>query len=191
MVALPKDRFRRYRYKSYLFILFQIYYADGYAIAYAVLQYFSSHVPACVLFSTHYHTLVEELKDTRNIGLYHMDCYLDEELSFLYTVQPGMAHNSFGLHVAKMAGLPQSILREAERKSNVEGKKRQRIMKRRLLQLVMDLGQQVEDARRESYEREERGDDDGHVSNRYTDCLHAMDMIWRQAKIASQTGSCH
>ena len=96
----------------------------GYALAYAVIQFFCTHIDACVMFSTHYHSLVEELKDDKvliidkirrnnetghslnsfkqRIGLFHMSCYIEDEISFLYTLERGLASCSFGMNVAQV-----------------------------------------------------------------------------------------
>ena len=49
----------------------------GYALAYAVIQFFCQQIDACVMFSTHYHSLVEELKDDKVIYL-SLDKYIFE-----------------------------------------------------------------------------------------------------------------
>ncbi len=101
---------------------------DGMAIAEAIIEYVHSNIQAKTLFSTHYHeltALADRLPSVRNLS-----CQVAEqrgELIFLRRVVEGKADRSYGVNVAKMAGLPQpviararQILRRLEQKSPQE-----------------------------------------------------------------------
>ncbi len=82
---------------------------DGVAIAQAVLDCIVKRLKCRTLFSTHYHLLVERFKDYKEIGLYYMLADVNEEtdeISFKYKFTPGVCPKSFGIQVAKIAGLP-------------------------------------------------------------------------------------
>ena len=89
---------------------------DGMAIAWAIIEYVHHHIGAKTLFSTHYHeltNLAHRLPLVRNIS-----CQVKEErgeLIFLRRVAPGRADRSYGVNVAKMAGLPAPVVERARR----------------------------------------------------------------------------
>lgn len=87
---------------------------DGMALAQAIIEYVHNHVHAKTLFSTHYHeltTLDQQLKRLRNV---HVGATEENgELVFLHKVSAGPADKSYGIHVAKLAGMPQSLLKRA------------------------------------------------------------------------------
>lgn len=106
---------------------------DGVAIAYAVLAHFIEDIKALTLFVTHYPSLAAfEHAFPGTVRNYHMgfieskpDDNDDEaaatgnsEITFLYTLDPGIAHKSYGLNVARLAGIPDSILTSARVKSS-------------------------------------------------------------------------
>jgi DNA mismatch repair protein MSH6 len=96
---------------------------DGYSIAYSVLAYLQSHVRPLGLFSTHYTGLTKEWTTTMDdnvappISFYHMNCQVDPTLSnsvlFLYTLTLGVCPKSYGLNVARLAGIPDAILQRS------------------------------------------------------------------------------
>lgn len=87
---------------------------DGMALAQAILEYLVAHVHAKTIFSTHYHEitkLVSHLKEVRNI---HVDVTeKDNKVTFLYKVKPGPMDKSYGINVARLAGLPEELLGRA------------------------------------------------------------------------------
>eukprot|EP00698_Gefionella_okellyi_P003683 TRINITY_DN13445_c0_g1_i1.p1 TRINITY_DN13445_c0_g1~~TRINITY_DN13445_c0_g1_i1.p1 ORF type:complete len:1151 (+),score=299.87 TRINITY_DN13445_c0_g1_i1:80-3532(+) len=90
---------------------------DGYAIAYAVIDYMTRATCCRALFSTHYHNLCTELAENSAIALFHMDCLVDDEkreVTFLYKLKTGDCPKSYGMHVASMAGVPESVVARAE-----------------------------------------------------------------------------
>ena len=93
---------------------------DGYSIAHAVLKYLVSSLNCRSLFSTHYHMLLDEYRDAPQVKLYHMACKANEaqdEVLFLYKFQPGECPQSFGINVARMAGIPRGVLDRAKFKA--------------------------------------------------------------------------
>lgn len=94
---------------------------DGYAIAHAVLSHLVTSVKPLLLFSTHYHTLTDELRGSKDVSLYHMDCIVNEGarlVTFLYKFKRGVAADSYGLHCAQAAGLPSKVVERAEQRKH-------------------------------------------------------------------------
>lgn len=88
---------------------------DGLAIAWAVSEYLVSNSNAQVLFATHYHELTRMASVYENVRNYHMTvAKAENEIVFLYRVKEGVADQSFGIEVAKRAGLPKSVVKRAE-----------------------------------------------------------------------------
>ncbi|EUR77354.1 hypothetical protein PFBG_00930 [Plasmodium falciparum 7G8] len=93
---------------------------DGTAIALSTLEQISDVIKCRCIFSTHYHLLVEEVKHNKNISNYHMSLSIDDEqekIIFLYKFIKGVCPKSFGIHIAKLAGLPKEIIDLAHEKS--------------------------------------------------------------------------
>lgn len=88
---------------------------DGMAIAQAVIEYLHNHVKARTLFSTHYHELTTLETTLERLTTYQM-AVEDEsgEIYFLHKVMSGSASKSYGINVAKMAGIPQPIIKRSE-----------------------------------------------------------------------------
>eukprot|EP00761_Pharyngomonas_kirbyi_P004414 gb/GECH01004418.1/.p1 GENE.gb/GECH01004418.1/~~gb/GECH01004418.1/.p1 ORF type:complete len:1061 (+),score=256.66 gb/GECH01004418.1/:1-3183(+) len=90
---------------------------DGYAIAYSVMKYIAEKIGCRTLFSTHYFALTEELNNHPEIDMYHMKCDVNEkcrEVTFLYKFTKGVSPKSYGLNVARMAGIPDHVIDKAE-----------------------------------------------------------------------------
>ncbi len=90
---------------------------DGLAIARAVVEYIhnSPRLGAKTLFATHYHELTEMEKILPRVKNYNVAVAEDgERVVFLHKIVPGGADRSYGIHVARLAGLPRAILRRAE-----------------------------------------------------------------------------
>lgn len=87
---------------------------DGMALAQAIIEYIHKNVKAKTLFSTHYHeitVLEEELSGLKNIHVGAVE--KDGEVVFLHKMMEGPADKSYGVHVAKLAGLPDNLLERA------------------------------------------------------------------------------
>ncbi|KAK9468902.1 muts domain V-domain-containing protein [Lipomyces arxii] len=89
---------------------------DGSAIAGAVLSYFVSDVKSLTLFVTHYPGVCAETDES--VGKYYMAYkHTDDGVSFLYEAVRGVASRSYGLNVARLAGLPDEVVQVAEVKA--------------------------------------------------------------------------
>ena len=87
---------------------------DGMAIAYSVLADIIERVQCRCLFATHYHSLSKQFENLSNVRLKMMDYLLaDDQIVFLYKLKDGRAEQSFGLNVAKVVRIPQSIIERA------------------------------------------------------------------------------
>ncbi|XP_067172842.1 DNA mismatch repair protein Msh3 [Apteryx mantelli] len=107
---------------------------DGIAIAYATLEHFIRDVESLTLFVTHYPSVCElEKVYPEEVGNYHMAFLVNEEesgeqkgsedeenpefITFLYQITKGVSARSYGLNVAKLADVPEEILKKAAHKS--------------------------------------------------------------------------
>lgn len=84
---------------------------DGLSLAWACVDYLAKHIQAYTLFATHYFELTAlptSLPSVRNV---HLDATEhNDDIVFLHNIQPGPASKSFGLQVAKLAGIPPAVL---------------------------------------------------------------------------------
>ncbi len=87
---------------------------DGLAIAWALTDYLNNTVRAKTMFATHYHelTALEEQPGIRNYSVAVRED--GEEIVFLRKIVPGGADRSYGIHVARLAGIPEAILQHAQ-----------------------------------------------------------------------------
>ncbi|XP_043402215.1 DNA mismatch repair protein Msh3 isoform X5 [Chelonia mydas] len=124
---------------------------DGIAIAYATLEHFIRDVESLTLFVTHYPSVCDlEKIYPEQVGNYHMGFLVNEEeseqqkgsedeenpefITFLYQITRGVAARSYGLNVAKLADVPEEILKKAAHKSKeLEGLVNMKRLKRRHL----------------------------------------------------------
>lgn len=90
---------------------------DGISIAWAISEYLHEHPSrAKTLFATHYHELNEMTETFSRIKNYNVSVKeLKDNVLFLRKLVPGGSHHSFGIHVAKMAGMPQAVLHRANK----------------------------------------------------------------------------
>ncbi len=89
---------------------------DGISIAWAIVEYIHEHpkAKARTLFATHYHELNEMEKSFPRIKNYNVSVKeIDNKVIFLRKLERGGSEHSFGIHVAKMAGMPKSIVKRA------------------------------------------------------------------------------
>lgn len=99
---------------------------DGTAIASATVQHLVERNQCLTLFATHYHSLLEDWKNEPSIRLGHMECVVEDNddgdsekksIAFMYTLGDGPCPKSFGVNVARLAGLPDDVLERAKRVS--------------------------------------------------------------------------
>ena len=94
---------------------------DGISIAWAIAEFLHEHpARAKVLFATHYHELNEMTNDFPRIKNFNVSVKeLEDKVLFLRKLIPGGSAHSFGIHVAKMAGMPEFVIRKANQKLRV------------------------------------------------------------------------
>jgi len=91
---------------------------DGLSIAWAIVEYIHQQpsARAKTLFATHYHELNEMAAQFPRVKNFHVSVKeADNKVLFLRTLKPGGVAHSFGIHVARMAGMPQAVLQSAEK----------------------------------------------------------------------------
>lgn len=89
---------------------------DGISIAWAITEYLHEHKKyrPKVMFATHYHELIDMAEQFERIQNYHISVKeVDNRVIFLRKLTPGGSEHSFGIHVARMAGMPQQVLKRA------------------------------------------------------------------------------
>lgn len=87
---------------------------DGMALAGAIVKYLHDKVGAKALFATHYHELTDLDQTLPHLKNIHVGATEEDgKLIFLHKILPGPADQSYGIHVAQLAGLPNKVLREA------------------------------------------------------------------------------
>ncbi len=88
---------------------------DGLSIAWATLEHLHNVTGCRGLFATHYHELTNLKSQLSHLACYTMDVKeFKGDIIFLHTVKSGTADKSYGIHVAKLAGLPDSVIARAE-----------------------------------------------------------------------------
>ena len=89
---------------------------SGRAIASAVATYVTNKIGANTMFATHFHELTSLANENSKIKNFKVLVQqIDNEIVFLHKVVPGIEGNSFGIDVAKMAGLPKEIIENARK----------------------------------------------------------------------------
>jgi DNA mismatch repair protein MutS len=87
---------------------------DGLALAWAAIEYLHARTRAKTLFATHYHELTELAEHLSGVKNYHVSVKESAGgIVFLRKVEPGAADRSYGIEVAKLAGLPQDVIDRA------------------------------------------------------------------------------
>ncbi len=88
---------------------------DGLSIAWAIMEYLSKHLKAKTLFATHYHELTELEGNIEGVKNYRvMIKEFNDNIIFLHKIARGSANKSFGIEVAKLAGLPDELVLRAK-----------------------------------------------------------------------------
>ncbi|MEJ5260131.1 MAG: DNA mismatch repair protein MutS [Anaerohalosphaeraceae bacterium] len=88
---------------------------DGLSLAWAITEHLANHIKCRTLFATHYHELTELgrlLVNVKNLNVAVREW--EGQVIFLHKIVPGGTDKSYGIHVAKLAGIPKSILRRAD-----------------------------------------------------------------------------
>ena len=88
---------------------------DGMSLAQAILEYINDNLKALTLFSTHYHELVGLEKKYKSIKNVHVSAVEEAgKVTFLHKIKNGAIDKSYGIHVARLAGMPDKLLDRAE-----------------------------------------------------------------------------
>ena len=88
---------------------------DGVSLAWAITEYLHDTVGSRTLFATHYHELAQLAESLSGLRNYHVQVKeLDREIVFLHKIAPGNAQRSYGIHVARLAGVPETVLERAD-----------------------------------------------------------------------------
>ncbi len=84
---------------------------DGISIAWAIAQYLHDRVGAKTIFATHYHELTELSEQFARVRNVHVEVReVEDDIIFTHRVIPGHSDHSFGIHVARMAGMPSEVV---------------------------------------------------------------------------------
>ena len=115
---------------------------DGISLAQAILEYISKNIHAITLFSTHYHELTKLDKRFKNIKNVHVSAVEEnDKIIFLHKVSDGSVDKSYGIHVAKLANMPDDLINRAnEILSSYENNKSKKMDDK--IQLSMDFTEQ-------------------------------------------------
>jgi len=90
---------------------------DGLSLAWACIESLANHIKAMTLFATHYFELTQLSESISGVHNVHFDAVEhDNTIAFMHTVADGPASKSFGIAVAGLAGVPNSILKRAKQK---------------------------------------------------------------------------
>ena len=97
---------------------------DGMSLAQSILEYIHDKIKAKTMFSTHYHELTSLERDLKHLKNVHVDAVEDNgNITFLHKVKAGSVDKSYGIHVAKLANLPDSLIDRAQDILNLYEKK--------------------------------------------------------------------
>ncbi len=87
---------------------------DGVAIAWAVTEYIHDRIGARTIFATHYHELVELADQLAGVTAWNVAVReTGEDIVFLRRLEPGGCDRSYGVHVARLAGVPRAVIERA------------------------------------------------------------------------------
>ena len=88
---------------------------DGMALAQSIIEYIHNEIKAKTCFSTHYHELTDLDKNLKNLKNIHVSAYEENgKITFLHKIKDGSVDKSYGIHVASLAGLPNSLIKRAD-----------------------------------------------------------------------------
>ena len=88
---------------------------DGMALAQAIIEYIHQSIKGKTFFSTHYHELTDLDKTLKHLKNIHVSAYEEDgKITFLHKIKEGSVDKSYGIHVAKLANLPESVIKRAD-----------------------------------------------------------------------------
>lgn len=104
---------------------------DGMSLAQAIIEYIHDHIHAKTLFSTHYHELTDLENNLSHLKNIHVSAHEENgNVTFLHKIKPGSIDKSYGIHVAKLANLPDKVIKRADQILKIyENKEKKRDIK--------------------------------------------------------------
>jgi DNA mismatch repair protein MutS len=87
---------------------------DGLSLAWAIVEHIHDQIRAKTLFATHYHELTELARELTGVENFHVAVKeAEDRILFIRKVEPGPADRSYGIEVARLAGLPMQVIQRA------------------------------------------------------------------------------
>ena len=87
---------------------------DGMALAQSIIEYIHDYIKCKTMFSTHYHELTDLEKNLKNLKNVHVSAHEENgSVTFLHKIKDGSIDKSYGIHVAKLANLPDNLIKRA------------------------------------------------------------------------------
>ena len=109
------------------------------SLASSILKYVTTKIGCKTLFSTHYHELTSMDAEYPSIKNVHVSAKLvDDNLIFEHKIKNGAIDKSYGIHVAKLAGLPDEVIKDANKTLEIYEKKKEPKEKDHQIQFVMN-----------------------------------------------------
>ena len=104
---------------------------DGMALAQSIIEYISTNIKGKTFFSTHYHELTDLENTLTGLKNIHVSAYEENgQITFLHKIKEGSVDKSYGIHVAKLANLPDELIKRASEILKVyEGNEQKRDIK--------------------------------------------------------------
>ena len=119
---------------------------DGMSLAESILSYVATHIRCKTLFSTHYHELTALESRIPSIKNVHVSAVEENgNLIFLHKIKNGAVDKSYGIHVAKLAGLPEQIINDANDILAQHEKQTKKKKNEEQIQFVMEFPEEKED----------------------------------------------
>ncbi len=88
---------------------------DGMALAQSIIEYIHNQIKAKTFFSTHYHELTDLEQSLKNVKNIHVSAHEEDgKVTFLHKIKEGSIDKSYGIHVAKLAELPEIVIKRAD-----------------------------------------------------------------------------
>jgi len=128
---------------------------DGMSLAQAILEYISDNIKALTLFSTHYHELTSLEKKYKTIKNVHVSAIEEEgKITFLHKIKNGAIDKSYGIHVARLAEMPDKLLERADEiLKEYESGSKKKCQKEERVQLSFSFEEEKKDDLEEKIEK--------------------------------------
>ena len=127
---------------------------DGMSLAQSILEYVNNKIKCKTLFSTHYHELTSMDEKNEGIKNVHVDAVeKDGNVTFLHKVKDGAVDKSYGIHVARLAGMPRDLLDRAQEILNKYEKQSKKNSNDFIEQVTFDFTQPVDNKLQEELDK--------------------------------------